>query len=207
MVVGFAAIVLRAYRSAASAASAFESQATHWRTAAQEELQRYIERLPEALPAPSSSRSRCPALGNALIRDESLWHRLQKYLVAVDVSRICIPVCSEPTTTPREGPGHAALEPDSAVPPSYSGLPNDVVKKALNQGGFVIVDCCQMEGAGLQSDGSCGCSTSPHAVEERESACRIVAPNHLKSPDTCVYIYTPSPAPYGESQYIREHVT
>ncbi|KAG5471455.1 hypothetical protein LSCM1_01544 [Leishmania martiniquensis] len=199
---GFVAIGLYVYRTNRNATLAvtIRNEAV-FAGAAQAGSQRSTASLPEALPGPSSSQHRYPVLGNALIRDESLWKALQKDLIAVDVSGM-----GESASTETAVPAQAVIdcpstEPDSTVSPSPSS-PSSMVRHALHQGGFVIVDCCQIGKAEARSGKSCGCATASSSAVQSASPCAMAVSNHVKSPDTCFYVFRPSAAPYGESQYL-----
>ncbi|KAG5471790.1 hypothetical protein LSCM4_03344 [Leishmania orientalis] len=200
---GFVAIGLYVYRTNVTATSAVaRGSEAAVAGATREGSQNFATSLPEALPGPSSPLNARPALGNALIRDESLWNALQNDLVAVDVSGM-----GKSESTEAAVPALAEIEipiteSDSNVPPTPS-LPKLKVRQSLHQGGFVIVECCQIGKAGSSAGELCNCATAAGSMEDSTSPCAMVAANHVQSPDTCFYVFRPSTAPYGESQYLN----
>ncbi|KAG5495974.1 hypothetical protein JIQ42_02856 [Leishmania sp. Namibia] len=200
---GFVAIGLYVYRTNASATSAVaRGSEAAVAGATREGSQHFAASLPEALPGPSSPLNGRPALGNALIRDESLWNALQNDLVAVDVSGMGKSESTETAMPALAEIGNPITESESNVPPAPS-LAKSTVRQSLHQGGFVIVECCQVGKAGSSAGESCNCATAASSMEESTSPCAMVAANHVQSPDTCFYVFRPSTAPYGESQYLN----
>lgn len=211
----FAAIVLHFYRADidTAAAAAHENQATVARAAAREEMARFVATLPEALPVPSTSTlHHRPAMGNALIQDEAQWRQLQSDLIAVDLADVRAAGRGE-AAVPTPISDAPAVDGESANTREAAATPAPTtpttMRNALHEGGYVIVECCRLQDAAAGAEAACACVAPPRDAAVADAAlpagvpsCADVAVNHVKSPDTCFFLFKASAAPYGQSRYI-----